>query len=246
MIMTTYTIHKSNQYGSSIVFTGSKKQALKYLRDLAHEKRMNSRKMRGLDTSISALPKDQSYGNELVDMASFSISKAGFDRLLSLLNNFGVEKFSVETKVDEQVTKKYLFSINNKSYSIELEDGETKRLEYMDGCFANVTASVVTVEPTKEHTGSGFLRVEFDNGNVWDSVNATIARLITKQERERLRIGCRIQELRFEAGMTQKDLADATGLLQPNIARIETGRYGITIDLLSRIAQALGKRIDLV
>lgn len=194
MIMTTYTIHKSNQYGSSIVFTGSKKQALKYLRDLALEKRMNSRKMRGLDTSISALPKDQSYGNELVDMASFSISKAGFDRLLNLLNNFGVEKFSVETKVDEQVTKKYLFSINNKSYSIELEDGETKRLEYI----------------------------------------------------ERLRIGCRIQELRFEAGMTQKDLADATGLLQPNIARIETGRYGITIDLLSRIAEALGKRIYLV
>lgn len=62
----------------------------------------------------------------------------------------------------------------------------------------------------------------------------------------RVVIGQRIAELRKEQGMTQQQLADKCGILRPNIARIEAGRYGITLDVLSRIAQALGKTIDLV
>jgi len=60
------------------------------------------------------------------------------------------------------------------------------------------------------------------------------------------RIGQRIQELRKEAGMTQVQLAEKCGMAQPNIARIEAGTYATSIDVLSRIAEALGKRIELV
>ena len=59
-------------------------------------------------------------------------------------------------------------------------------------------------------------------------------------------IASRIQELRKEAGMTQKDLAEKCGMAQPNIARIEAGTCATSIDVLSRIAEALGKRIELV
>lgn len=69
---------------------------------------------------------------------------------------------------------------------------------------------------------------------------------VVDDNRERIRIGQRIADIRKQQGMTQAQLAEATGLLQPNIARIENGRYGITLDVLARIAQALGKRIDLV
>lgn len=62
----------------------------------------------------------------------------------------------------------------------------------------------------------------------------------------RLYIGSIISHARFLKGMTQKQLAEKCGMQQSNIARIENGRYGITIDVLARIAQALGKRIDLV
>lgn len=72
---------------------------------------------------------------------------------------------------------KYLFDIDGKHHEIELSEGETKQLEYADGRFAKVTALVVAQEPTPTRTGSGFLRVEFDNGNVWDSKVATIARV---------------------------------------------------------------------
>ena len=59
-------------------------------------------------------------------------------------------------------------------------------------------------------------------------------------------IGQRIIELRKEAGLTQTQLAEKCGMAQPNIARIEAGTYATSIDVLSRIAEALGKRIELV
>ena len=62
----------------------------------------------------------------------------------------------------------------------------------------------------------------------------------------RIVIGKRIAELRKEQGMTQAELADKSGMLRPHIARVESGRYGITLDVLARIAAALGKTIDLV
>ena len=61
---------------------------------------------------------------------------------------------------------------------------------------------------------------------------------------DRERIGLRIRKIRAEKGLTQKQLADATGLMQQNIARIETGRYSTGIDILSRIADALGCTIE--
>lgn len=72
---------------------------------------------------------------------------------------------------------KYLLDIDGKHYEIELNEGETKKLEYTKGRFADVTAIVVMKEPTPTKTGYGFIRVEFDNGNVWTSKEATIARV---------------------------------------------------------------------
>ena len=64
--------------------------------------------------------------------------------------------------------------------------------------------------------------------------------------KERIRIGERIRELREETGLTQDQLAEKTGLLKQNISRIESGKYGTGQDILSKIATALGKRLDIV
>lgn len=66
------------------------------------------------------------------------------------------------------------------------------------------------------------------------------------EEETRYRLGELIKHLRFMQGLTQKDLAEKCGMAQPNIARIEAGTYATSIDVLSRIAEALGKRIELV
>lgn len=48
---------------------------------------------------------------------------------------------------------------------------------------------------------------------------------------------------RLECNMTQKELAEKTGIRQSNISRIESGTSSPTIDTLSRIAAGLGKKL---
>lgn len=78
-----------------------------------------------------------------------------------------------------------------------------------------------------------------------------------KNEQERQRIGQRIADIRKEiewtdatgirrTGMTQTELSERTGLQRSHIVRLEQGRYGATIDVLSSIADVLGKRVDFV
>ena len=62
----------------------------------------------------------------------------------------------------------------------------------------------------------------------------------------RQRIGKRITELRTQRGMTQVQLSEQTGIHQPNIVRIEAGRYAANLDTLERIAKALGCTVDIV
>lgn len=47
-------------------------------------------------------------------------------------------------------------------------------------------------------------------------------------------------------GMTQAELAERTGLQRSHIVRLEQGRYGATIDVLSVIADALCCQIDFI
>jgi len=49
--------------------------------------------------------------------------------------------------------------------------------------------------------------------------------------------------LRIEQGMTQEELARRVGTRQPNIARLESGRRTPSLDLLRRVADALGGRL---
>ena len=67
-----------------------------------------------------------------------------------------------------------------------------------------------------------------------------------KNEQERQRIGRRIAELRKGKNMTQAELAERSGLGQGHIARLEAGKYGATIDVLSSIAGAMESTIEIV
>lgn len=50
---------------------------------------------------------------------------------------------------------------------------------------------------------------------------------------------------RLESHMTQKELAEKTGIRQSNISRIESGACSPTIDTLARIAAGLGKQLKI-
>ena len=61
---------------------------------------------------------------------------------------------------------------------------------------------------------------------------------------ERERIGRRIAELRESRGMSQIELSDKAGIKQPNLSRIESGKYSTNIDLIAKIAEAMNCRIE--
>ena len=63
---------------------------------------------------------------------------------------------------------------------------------------------------------------------------------------ERLRIGTRIHQIREERGIEARDLAKLAGVDAANLSRIENGKYSVGLDILSKVAAALGKKIDFV
>ena len=63
---------------------------------------------------------------------------------------------------------------------------------------------------------------------------------------ERVRIGNRIKELREQRQWSSKELSEKSGVDATNLCRIEQGRYSVGLDVLSRIATALGMQVDLV
>ena len=50
---------------------------------------------------------------------------------------------------------------------------------------------------------------------------------------------------RIESHMTQKQLAEKTGIRQSNISRIENGTSSPTVETLARIAAGLGKKLKI-
>lgn len=63
---------------------------------------------------------------------------------------------------------------------------------------------------------------------------------------DRARIGLRIREIREERGVEARDLARLAGIDAANLSRIENGRYSVGLDILSKIAAVLGKKVDFV
>ena len=54
-------------------------------------------------------------------------------------------------------------------------------------------------------------------------------------------LGARIQELRKHAHLTQAQLAEIIGIDEKHMSKIECGRHFPSLDLLNKIADALGK-----
>lgn len=62
-------------------------------------------------------------------------------------------------------------------------------------------------------------------------------------EQRRITLGNAIRKRREEQGLSQEKLALMVGSSKSHIWRIETGRVGVGIDDLSRIADALGTQV---
>lgn len=55
----------------------------------------------------------------------------------------------------------------------------------------------------------------------------------------RSKVGCMLADMRTKRGLTQRQLAELTGLSYGNIGKLETGRYNVSVDILYKILDAL-------
>lgn len=67
----------------------------------------------------------------------------------------------------------------------------------------------------------------------------------SREETDRLQLAHRIRELREAKKLSQAQLAEMIETKQPSIARIESGRALPRLDVLQRIATALGLRLTI-
>lgn len=63
---------------------------------------------------------------------------------------------------------------------------------------------------------------------------------------ERERIGRLLADKRNEAGLSVRALAELAGVSYQNITKMENGKYNVSIDILSKIANALDCKLDIV
>lgn len=87
--------------------------------------------------------------------------------------------------------------------------------------------------------------------NIWrESIQFGICNILGispgTRHQDRARIGVRIREIREARGMEAKELAKLAGIDSANLSRIEKGKYSVGLDILSKIATALGKKIDFI
>lgn len=54
-----------------------------------------------------------------------------------------------------------------------------------------------------------------------------------------------VKEVRKDQGMTQEYLAELVGTKKSNISRLESGRYNPSLDFLAKVADGLGKKIQI-
>lgn len=53
-----------------------------------------------------------------------------------------------------------------------------------------------------------------------------------------------LKEARKGQGMTQEELAQLVGTKKSNISRLESGRYNPSLDFLVKVADGLGKKLQ--
>lgn len=66
-----------------------------------------------------------------------------------------------------------------------------------------------------------------------------------EQNRMKANIASQYIEARRLLGMTQEEVARVSGIKRPNITRFEKGNYNPTIDLLVKVAESMGKRLEI-
>lgn len=60
----------------------------------------------------------------------------------------------------------------------------------------------------------------------------------------RLRFAHRLREAREQVGLTQAEVSKRTGVPRPTISDIENGKHNVTVDMMDKLANAIGRSLS--
>lgn len=125
--------------------------------------------------------------------------------------------------------------------------------EYVPGIGQTVTVTGNSIEEV-EHLTSEYRKNKCDicikeNKAEYPKFDWVVVKEYTLPVAElnnRTKIGIQLQSARNSAGLTIRQLADLSGVSSQNITKIEHGKYNVSIDILSKVTDALGATIEIV
>ena len=149
--------------------------------------------------------------------------------------------------------KKNVFFIDPLRIKVETSEGDVYVLGYSDpmnyqmeqkndGCITRFVSALFDqyYDGTEESIWGIILSEMFKN------MIRPFTWVMCDRDKERVRIGSRIKELRKESGMDAKELAQKIGIDAANLSRIEQGRFSVGIDILNKIAGVFNMSLDFV
>lgn len=141
--------------------------------------------------------------------------------------------------------------VDSKMVEVTAPDGEVFQVLCQVGAYLSEETRKYELHLIEAIFDKNFSRdKELMTNNIWrESFARGVAFLgISSGDRqgERIRIGGRIRQIREERNVEARELAKLAGIDAANLSRIEKGKYSVGIDILSKIAAALGKKLDFV
>ena len=157
-----------------------------------------------------------------------------------------MEKINFETKSSAQV-------INNREVEVTAPNGEVFTVMCPIGAYSSEETQnyeLRSLEALFDKNFSDDKEQMFNN--IWRDlhqfgvVRGILGISAGTRHEDRARIGLRIREIREERKIEARELAILAGIDAANLSRIENGKYSVGLDILSKIAAALGKKVDFV
>ena len=139
--------------------------------------------------------------------------------------------------------------IDNKTLVVIDPEGEVFKISFLfplGNDDLGMVATYVANSFDKNYSQDKSLMVYFVFCDVQANLGISFSSWSSDRAEDRLRIGTRLKEIREKKKMEAKNIARIAGIDPSNLSKIEAGKYSVGLNILSKIANAIGARVDIV
>ena len=139
--------------------------------------------------------------------------------------------------------------IDNKTLVVIDLEGEVFKISFLfplENEDLGMVATYVANSFDRNYSQDKSLMVYFVFCDVQANMGISFSSWSSDRAEERLRIGARLKYIREKKKMEAKNIARIAGIDPSNLSKIEAGKYSVGLDILSKIANAIGASVDIV